>query len=207
MIKEFETYATFYKSSDDLTLALNLTTEILKEIATNPDSQLKEILHIFNDKMCRIEHLATYIKNNNQKLNYLTRDHIIELFFKDRERRLMIVDHIFIYYRKICYVQPPDTLYFGTVQALINKIKDFGIKSHTKGFIRLYDTIPAAKNFAKQFANRQGDVIVVFEVDAMQAFTDGNKFSTHEPGEFIVAKIEKEYVKGLVKSDENIKKL
>jgi len=190
---------------------LNLLVEILKDIQ-NSNSQLKSLITIYKNiqtsagpvkgPLCKIEEVARYIRESNSKFNYITRDHIIELFFKDKERRLMIVDREYIYYRRVSYVQPPQTLYFGTVKALIFRIQKYGIKSNTKGFIRLYDTVDAAKNFAKQFATRPGDEIVALAVDASSAFSDGSKFSTHETGEYIVTKIESNYVKGIVR-DQN----
>jgi RNA:NAD 2'-phosphotransferase (TPT1/KptA family) len=73
-----------------------------------------------------------------------------------------------------------------------------GLKSKTKGFLKLYSTMEDAKEFAKQFANREGDVLVALEVDANRAFTEGTKFSTHKDGEYIVVRVDSHCIKGVI---------
>jgi len=197
----FETYASFFKSHADMMQALFLTVDTLRD-HQNEDSQISKIIPKVNGNMCKIEDLCKYLKEKNPRIDYIDRDHIIELFFKDRERRISIVDREYVQYRSISYVQPPSTLYFGTVKNLVGRMQTSGIKSRTKGFIKLYDSPESAKEFAKQFANREGDIIVAVKVNAGSAFTEGTKFSTHNKGEYIAVRIDRRHIEDVVEFDE-----
>lgn len=188
----FETYASFYKSRQDMLQALFIAVDALKTIKDTPALPLQE------GNLVKISDLINYIVTSDTRLSYIDRDHIIELFFKDRERRLLIVDKDYIQYRFVTYVQPPETLYFGTVKNLAERMMNSGLKSKTKGFIKLYSSIEAAKQFARQFATRDGDVLVALTVDASTAFAEGTKFSTHKEGEYIAVRIDPINIKGMV---------
>lgn len=199
----FETYASFYKSHGDMMQALFLVVDILRDFQDS-ESQISKLIPRENGNLCKIDDLCKYIVEKNPRLSYIDRDHIIELYFKDRERRILIVDKDYAQYRSISYVQPPSTLYFGTVKNLADRMLTSGLKSRTKGFVKLYDTPEKAKEFAKQFATREGDVIVAIKVDSGAAFSEGTKFSTHNDGEFIVVRIDKRHTKEVLEFDENI---
>jgi len=188
----FETYASFYKSRNDMLQALFITVDTLKTVKDIEGFPVQE------NNLVKIEDLISYIKRVDPKLSYISRDHIIELFFKDRERRLLIVNRDYIQYRFVTYVQPPQTLYFGTVKNLAERMMKSGLKSKTKGFLKLYNTVNGAKEFAKQFANRKGDILVALEVDTERAFAEGVKFSTHKEGEYIVVRIDSHCIKGVI---------
>lgn len=190
----FETYASFYKSRNDMLQALFITVNTLKQIKDK--GVVPNGIQVERDNLVKIENLVEYIKNTEPRLSYINRDHIVELFFKDRDRRLLIVDKDYVQYRFVTYVQPPETLYFGTVKNLAERMSLSGLKSKTKGFIKLYSTIEGAKDFAKQFATREGDILVALQVDAAGAFTEGTKFSTHKDGEYIVVRIDPRHIKG-----------
>jgi hypothetical protein len=189
----FETYASFYKSHTDMMQALFLVVDTLRDFQ-DPESQVSQVIPRHKDGLCSIDDLCGYVIESNPRLSYMKRDHIIELYFKDRERRILIVDEIYVQFRSISYVQPPETLYFGTVKNLVPRMESSGLKSRTKGFIKLYDTPEKACEFAKQFATRDGDVIVSVKINAGAAFGEGTKFSTHNDGEYIVVKVDKRHI-------------
>jgi len=203
MSTSFETYASFYKSHKDMMQALFSAVDTLRDFQ-DPDSQVSKVIPHENGDLCRIDELCNHIIKQNPHLSYIDRDHIIELYFKDRERRISIVDKDYVQYRCIFYVQPPSTLYFGTVKNLIGRMQVSGLKSRTKGFIKLYEDPNKAREFAKQFANREGDVIVAIKVDAGSASKDGTKFSTHNDGEYITVRVDKKHLKDAIEfSSEN----
>jgi RNA:NAD 2'-phosphotransferase (TPT1/KptA family) len=127
-------------------------------------------------------------------MSYMNRNHIVELFFKDRDRKILISGTDDIKYKEVRYVQPPTTLYFGTLAHLTDRMTHNGIKSTTKGYLKLYDTKELAQEFAKRFVQRDDDKIVVIEVNALAAFTDGMRFSTYKDHEYIVVRIDKKYI-------------
>jgi len=144
-----------------------------------------------------IETLCERLKKVHPHLSYITRNHIVELFFKDWTRKIMITGTDSIKYKEVRYVQPPETLYFGTLESLAAKMRRFGIRSSTKGYIKLYSTPELAAEFAKKFATSPGDKITILSIAAFEAFTSGLKFSTFKPEEFIVVRIDSKFIKGV----------
>lgn len=197
---EHETYASFFRSHYDMVNALFIVVDVLRDFS-NDDENAHKALKCYRDGLCRIDEVCNYIKEKNENLSYVDRDHIIELFFKDRERRILIVDKDYVQYRKVSYVQPPDYLYFGTVKNLVDRMTTYGIKSRTKGFVKLYSTPEQARGFAEQFATREGDIIVTLKVNAKAAFSTGTKFSTHKEGEYIAVRIDKRYILDVIETD------
>jgi len=203
MRTEFQTYASFFKSHGDMMQALFLAVDTLRDFQDS-DSQVSKIIPRGRNNLCKISDLCNYIAELNPQLSYIDRDHIIELYFKDRERRILIVEKEYAQFRCISYVNPPDTLYFGTVKNLVERMQNAGLKSRTKGFIKLYDTPEKAKEFAKQFATRDGDIIVAVKINAKVAFSEGTKFSTHNEGEFIVVRVDKRYIQEVLEDTEAV---
>lgn len=142
---------------------------------------------------CLIEDLCSALKNMDESFGYLNRNHIIEFFFRDIDHKVLISGVDKIKYKEIKYVKPPDILYFGTIKKFIPKMKEHGIRSNTKGYLKLYDTALDACNFAEKFA-REGESTVAIEIDAERAFSDGLKFSTFKTGEYIVVQINRAYI-------------
>lgn len=173
----------FYVSSKDLNRSLTIGIDLLKSKTLQKDSE----------GFCLVDDVCNEIKKIDPSLSYINRNHVIELFFKDKDRKVLVSGLDRIKYKEVKYVQPPEILYFGTVDALAPKMKINGIHSSTKGYIKLYDTPERACEFAKKFA-REGDKVVSMRILALSAFSDGLKFSTHQPGEFIVVQIQKIYI-------------
>lgn len=142
-----------------------------------------------------IDELCEIIKKSDDKLGYINRNHIIEFFFKDRDRKILISGLDKIKYKEIRYVKPPDILYFGTLEHLLPKMKIAGIRSNTKGYIKLYDTPEKAMTFAQKFIKiEEKDKITTITIDAQSAFSDGLKFSTFKEGEYIIVYVNKKYI-------------
>lgn len=142
---------------------------------------------------CLIEDLCRALKDKDGSLGYINRNHIIEFFFKDADRKILISDVNKIKYKEIRYVMPPMVLYFGTVQKFVPQMKMHGIRSNTKGYIKLYGTSQEACTFAEKFA-REGESTTAIKIDAARAFSEGLKFSTFKEGEYIVVQVNKGYI-------------
>jgi RNA:NAD 2'-phosphotransferase (TPT1/KptA family) len=127
-------------------------------------------------------------------MQYLNRNHIVELYFKDRDRHIFITGENIIRYKEVKYVQPPDTLYFGTLLKLAERMTQNGIRSSTKGYVKLYGTKVLAEEFASKFKTDESDHIVVLSVDAKKAFSEGLKFSTYKEDEYVVVRVDKKYI-------------
>jgi len=174
---------TLFPTHKDLLVALNIGINILKNEDIKKDK----------DGFCLIEDLCNAIKEKNSNFGYINRNHVIEFFFKDTEKKILISGTDRIKYKKITYVQPPDILFFGTIEALIPKMKTHGIRSNTKGYLKLYSTPEKACEFAKKFA-RIGEKTTFLKINAKQAFSDGLKFSTYLENEYIVVQIYPGYI-------------
>jgi RNA:NAD 2'-phosphotransferase (TPT1/KptA family) len=178
---------TLYASREDLKDAIVSAVDALNSSDLPKDDQ----------GYSSIEALCEKLKKALPHLSYITRNHIVELFFKDRTRKIMITGVDSIKYKEVRYVQPPETLYFGTLESLTAKMRRFGIHSNTKGYIKLYETPELAADFAKKFATDPMDRITVLSIAAFDAFTSGLKFSTFKPSEFIVVRIDQKFIKGV----------
>ena len=77
-------------------------------------------------------------------------------------------------------------------------MKDKGIFSSTKRYIKLYTTREGAENFATKFMTSKGDTLSVLAIDAKKAYESGVRFSTYSDGEFIVSEVKKEFIKGIL---------
>ena len=154
---------------------------------------------LFKDEngFCSIDEVCQVIKEGNPSLTYFNRNHIVELFFKDADKKILISGLDKIKYKEVKYVQPPKILYFGTVEGFVEKMVEHGIRSNTKGYIKLYDTEEKACSFAKKFM-RDGEQTVAIVIDADGAFSDGLKFSTFQDGEYIVVRLHRKYIRGVV---------
>lgn len=172
-------YPTYRESSRAITLGIKLLAN--GEIKTDENG------------FCLIEDLCKKIKELDSSFGYLNRNHIIEFFFKDSNRKILISGRDKIKYKTIKYVKPPDILYFGTLNSFKHKMKKYGIRSNTKGYIKLYDTPEKACDFAKKFI-KGNDHTVSIPINSYQAFSEGLKFSTFIEGEYIVVQINKKYI-------------
>jgi len=172
-------------SQYDLNKALELSTNILK----------RDILQKDADGFCLINELCEKIKEIDSSLSYINNFHIVELYFKEKRRKILISGTDKIKYKDVRYVQPPEILYFGTTDTLANKMRQYGIRSITKGYIKIYDTPEKAALFAKKFAGDKNKIII-FIIKALEAFSDGFKFSTFQDGEYIVVRLDKQYISG-----------
>jgi RNA:NAD 2'-phosphotransferase (TPT1/KptA family) len=189
--------ATFYKNQNDLKRALLTVIDVLREAAEKEVELIKVgeyQLTLDSEGFAKVDDIVALLKWRYSELSYINRNHIIELYFKDRDQKILINGDNLIKYKIVKYVQPPQTLYFGTLKNLAERMKESGLISHTKKYIKLYETAEMAIDFAKKFATRQDDEIVVLEVNAGKAFSDGMKFSTYKEGEFIIVKVDRKYI-------------
>lgn len=177
---------TLYRTQTDLMRALNLTIELLKGNLPGKDSE----------GFLSVDSVCDLVRQKECTLGYINKNHIIELFFKDKDRKILVSGEDRIKYKEVKYVQPPETLYFGTITGLVGRMMNFGIKSSTKGYIKLYMSKEMAADFGKKFATMEKDTVTVIEVDALKAFSEGLKFSTYKEGEYVVIKLDKRYLKG-----------
>ena len=156
-----------------------------------------KVLEANSDGFASIDQLLERVKKEHPSITYLNRNHIVELYFKEKDRRILIRDTDGICYKDIRYVQPPDTLYFGTLTNIAQKMLVNGIRSSSKGYLKLYDRIDLAVDFARKFVTRDDDRIAVIEVNASKAFSEGLKFSTYKEGQFIAVRMQPKYLKGI----------
>lgn len=175
---------TLYPTHKEVFRVMDVAIEILKGDTLKKDSE----------GFISIDELCLLLKSKDSSLGYLNRNHIVEFFFKDTERKVLISGIDRIKYKEVKYVQPPEILYFGTVTNFISKMRESGIRSNTKGYVKLYDTPEKACAFAQKFA-RVGERTASIAIDASRAFSDGLKFSTFQDGEFIVVQVNKKYIK------------
>lgn len=190
--------ATFYKNIRDMRTALFATIDVLKAYAegmNNKTTPTKDSsFSLIDGGYVLLSDIVQYLKSKYPELNYINRNHIVELYFQDRDHKILINGEDQIKYKIVTYVQPPDILYFGTLANLAERMVESGIKSHTKKYIKLYDTPEGAKEFAEKFASRESDKIVVLSINTKQAFEDGFKFSTYKTGEFIIVRVDPIYI-------------
>jgi RNA:NAD 2'-phosphotransferase (TPT1/KptA family) len=181
-------FQTLYANQRDAKKALAIAIDILNESDLPQDD--KEFVSI--DALCE------KIKNLNKGLDYINRNHIVELFFKDRNRRILIGGYDLIKYKQIKYVKPPDTLYFAALKWLSDKMTRNGIRSEARHYVKLYETVELATEKGQRLIKSDNDQLVLIKINAGKAFEEGLKFSTYETGEYIVIKINPRYILGEV---------
>jgi len=174
---------TLFPTQKEANRALIIGLEILKGNELKKDDQGFSL----------IEDLCQALIKRDASFGYINRNHIIEFFFKDADHKILISGTDKIKYKDIRYVCPPKILYFGTVENFIPKMRLNGIRSNTKGYIKLYDTEKEACEFAVKFA-REGEKTVAIKIDAERAFSEGLRFSTFKEHEYIVVQLNKDYI-------------
>lgn len=180
--------ATLYKTGNDLKRAITSTIDILT--GKVPEVQADEHGYYQIDDIC------TYLRGAHPELDYINHNHIVELYFKDTNRKILINGFNRMKYKEIRYVKPPDTLYFGTVENLVPRMLHNGIHSSTKKYVKLHGSFEAATNFGQKFLQRENDEVAVLEIDAGAAFTDGMRFSVFEDDEYIIVRVDRKYIRG-----------
>lgn len=179
-------FQTLYANQRDTKKALAIAIDILNE----PDLPQDDKGFISIDALCE------KIKNLNKGLDYINRNHIVELFFKDRNRRILIGGYDLIKYKQIKYVKPPDVLYFAALKWLSEKMIRNGIRSEARHYVKLYETKELATEKGQRLIKNENDELVIIKINAGKAFEEGLKFSTYEKGEYIVIKINSRYIVG-----------
>lgn len=196
---------TLFKSSTDLKSALLLSIDILKEIADKAadtgegnhvisNNEVEVSIPFDSEGFVRVPDLREAIKAFIPYLDYINDNHVVEFYFKDRDQKILINGDNQIKYKIVRYVQPPDMLYFGTLQNLADRMRETGLRSHTKKYIKLYDSPEMAADFAKKFVTRDDDKVVILEINAGKAFSEGMKFSTYKDGEYIIVRVDRKYI-------------
>lgn len=183
---EGQPLATLFHTPTDLSAALISAVHILKNRAPN--------VSFDSNGYCKINEVCEALKKRMPFLSYIDRNHIVELFFKDNQHKVIFNGQDLIKYKIKKVIEPPDILYFGTLWNLARKMRNRGIFSSTKKYIKLYESPERAQLFASKFATQSKDRIIALGIDAKSAYKCGTKFSTYEDGEFIVSKIEKEHI-------------
>lgn len=181
---------TLFRNERDLEYTLKIVSKELKKAQDGETS----ILSPDENNFSLIEDVVRYVHEEVDNLQYINNAHIIELFFKDPNRRILIKGGDMIKYKKVVYVQPPKYLYAGTVEGLKEKMMLTGIRSKTKGYIKLYKSEQDALSFASKFAKHPSDILTTILIDAESAFNDGYKFSTYRDGEYIVVQVDPKYI-------------
>lgn len=174
---------TLFPTQKEANRALIVALDILKGDNIKKDEQ----------GFCLITDLCQAMINKDASFAYINRNHVIEFFFKDPDHKVIISGEDKIKYKVVRYVKPPKYLYFGTIEKFAPKMKLNGIRSNTKGYIKLYATEKEACEFAGKFA-RENEKTVALKVDAETAFSEGLKFSTFKDDEYIVVQVNKAYI-------------
>lgn len=174
---------TLFPTQKEAGRALTMGLEILKGNELKKDEQGFSL----------IEDLCQALISKDKNFGYMNRNHIVEFFFKDVDHKILISGTDKIKYKDVKYVCPPKILYFGTVENFIPKMRLNGIRSNTKGYVKLYDTDKEACEFAVKFA-REGEKTVAIEINAEKAFSEGLRFSTFKEHEYIVVQVNKDYI-------------
>jgi len=181
--------ASLFPNQNDLNMALITTVHMLRDNIYDLKKDTEDYFQVTD--------VCEALKRRMPFLSYMDRNYMVELFFKDKQRKIIFKNPTLIKYKFKLYISPPDILYFGTLTKLAEKMKNKGIFSSTKKYIKLYISKEDAENFAKKFAIHKDDSISVLGIDAKSAYDNGVRFSTYEEGEFIVSEVKKEYIKEL----------
>ncbi len=179
--------ATLFHSPTDLSSALIQSVHLLRNKAPG--------IACDANGYCKIADLCTALRARMPYLGYIDRNHIVELFFKDRQRKIIFSGPDLVKYKIKRMVEPPDILYFGTLRNLARKMKDRGIYSGTKRYIKLYVSEEKAARFASKFATQAKDRVMALPIDAKKAYAAGVRFSSYEDGEYVVSQVDKEYIR------------
>lgn len=172
-----------FPNYEEFKKALDVCISILQE----------NVLQADNEGFSFIEDLCKEAEKRNDSLFYLTSNHIIELYIRDPKKRILVSNSNKVKYKNVKYVQPPDILYFGTLSHLVEKMKKNGLRSSTKGYIKLFSNPQEALEFAEKF--RKGEEKTVYlTIKAKEAFEKGIRFSTFKEGIYIVSKLDKNYI-------------
>ena len=180
-----------YRKASELKKALMVTIGILYKNEHNLNHDEEGFYSI--DEVCH------KLKEVEPELDYINRNHIIELYFKDPYRKLIISDLDKIKYRQVKYVCPPSILYFGTTESLSVRIKEQGLRSKTKGYIKLYGNAEKAMEVASKYPKYTvGEKVIILAVDSKKAYQSGLRFSVYIPDEYIVPEVKAQYLLDIV---------
>lgn len=168
-------------------------TEFKKALETCVSILQEGVLQTDNEGFSVIEDLCVEAKKRDNSLNYLTNNHIIELYIRDPKKRILISGSNKVKFKNVKYVQPPDILYFGTLSHLVEKMKKNGLRSSTKGYLKLFSNPQSALEFAEKF-KKGNEEPVYLTIKAKEAFERGVRFSTFKEGVYIVSKLDKKYI-------------
>src|SRR5690606_13968134 len=98
-------------------------TEAEKDLTMGLDILKGDLLKKDEDGFCSLDDLCNLMKEKDPSFGYMNRNHIIELFFRDIDRKILISGENQIKYKNVKYVKPPSILYFGSVTNLIPRMK------------------------------------------------------------------------------------
>lgn len=180
---------TFYDSRNTLNKVLCIAYKVLRD-KSHP--LMKE------DGFISIDEFCLFLRENYKSIipKYLNRNHIIELYFKDKTKSIMIRGENKIRLREKAYICPPDILYFGTLKSISKIYLKNGIKSFTKGYIKLHRTSEEACGYAIKFLkDKRRDTTCSIKVDAKRAYKDGVRFTAYDDsGVLIVKELDKLFI-------------
>lgn len=94
-------------------------------------------------------------------------------------------------------VKPPEYLYHGTTPEVKNKILASGIKPMGRNYVHLSVGVKEAKKVARRRTNQP----VIFKVEALRAFSEGQKFYKTAEDIYLTDKISVQYLSLLKKNN------
>lgn len=184
---------TFFRHPEDYRTATSLLLVILSKaqiLGKEPDE----------DGLYRIQDVVSAIQSENTDLDYVTRDHIIEIYLKDSMRMIVLdVEHDLVGHAGGGMAIPPDLLYYGTTANVAEKIRARGLQSTNKPFLPLSAFEDDAKKKCSWYVHNQGAELAIVVVDAKMAYEDNVKFSySGRQGEYLVDRISPRYIINII---------
>lgn len=176
---------TLYRSKEDLYRATSIIYNELKDTK----SKLRDCEGYYS-----ITGLSSSLRES-EGFNYITSNHIVELYFKIYSRDLIISGEDKIKVKEKHVVEPPEYLYFGTLESMYSMFMRNGVRSKTKGYIKLHKTPDEASEYAKKFLKDRRDKTGCLKIKANKAFKEGLKFNMYDlNSEYVVSKIDPSYI-------------
>jgi hypothetical protein len=150
-----------------------------------------------DDGMYPLEQVLKALHSENMDLDYVGRNHLVEIFLRDREGGIVLgeegMGHV-----SAAQVEPPETLYFGTTSFIAERASRRGIMTGSKPMVVLHTSREGALESGLHFASMKQSEAAVLEVDAAQAYEDGVDFcSSGIPGTILSGFLSHRYVTGV----------
>lgn len=136
--------------------------------------------------------------DENKALGYVDFEHLVELYLRQTPAYFLLDgDDIVSLKPSDCGKpsEPPDTLYFGTVQGVATRALEQGLQSLKHPHVVLTSDIDSATRRAVQFAESTSDDPVLLKIDASQAHECGVEFVVgNRKGLYMATHISRRYI-------------